>query len=99
MIGGSPIFFNPASPPVMGYDPRLAQQSGMQAQPPAVAAGPRPIFRGVMGKEPAAPIRRPAPAIPTPEQLGLAPARKSVAPVRIPTPEELGLARSAGTAR
>jgi hypothetical protein len=100
MIGGSPIFMpNPGNPPFMGYDPRLAQQRPAQALPPAVPAQGQPIFRGVMGKERQAPPRRPSSAIPTPEQLGLAPAGKPCAIARIPTPEELGLARPVEKAR
>ena len=96
MVGGSPIYMmNPGNAPFMGYDPRQAQQRPMQPQPPAVPAQVQPIFRGVMGKERQAAPRRAIAAIPTPEQLGLAPAGKPAAPARIPTPEELGLARPA----
>ncbi len=85
-------FVNPANTQPMGYDPRLAQQRAPQQQAPAVPPLTRPIFRGVMGKEKPAPVRRTPLAIPTPEELGVAGVRKAASPVRIPTPEELGVA-------
>jgi hypothetical protein len=84
--------FNPSNTQPMGYDPRLAQQHAAQPQAPAVAPLTRPVFRGVMGKEKPAPVRRAPLAIPTPEELGVASVRKAPSPVRIPTPEELGMA-------
>ncbi len=83
--------FNPTNTQPVGYDPRLAQQRAVQSQAPAVGPLTRPVFRGAMGKEKPALIRRAPLAIPTPEELGVACVRKAPSPVRIPTPEELGM--------
>jgi hypothetical protein len=93
MIGGPPIYpFNPASAQPMAFDPRLVQQRAAQPQPPAVPPRTQPVFRGAMGKEKPAPVRRAPVVIPTPEELGMVAVRKAPTPLRIPTPEELGVA-------
>jgi hypothetical protein len=91
MIGGTPIFM----PEMLSIPEAPAMPQGFPVQ----QAPPPSVVRGVAGSEqPRTPARVASGplAIPTPEQLGLAPKRRAApvhsGPLDIPTPEQLGVA-------